>query len=77
MPLLLSKNCGAADQLLTTNGWKFDPNSVNSIVESLFKMNSERVNWPEKSKVSLENINKYSLKNYANQIFEIINYLQE
>ena len=69
MPILVSENCGAVDELLSKNGWKFNPNSVDNIVEAFVQMREDKLNGAGMGHISLLNVITNISSIYFNNIF--------
>ena len=76
LPLLLSKRCGATNDLCDSdNGWIFDPFSILDMVEKLEKVRNDKVKWKSLGHNSQIKVRNFSLDNYSINFKKILDRL--
>ncbi len=71
LPVLVSNKCGCAVDLVSegANGFTFDPFAIDSFVDLMLNMSSEKINLDSMKSASKEIISHWSLEKFATNFF--------
>ncbi len=79
LPVLVSDKCGCKPELCFrgVNGYDFNPYNVDEIADSMLKISSKTVDLQQMGLASLELVQRFSLSNYCQSLYDCITTLQK